>query len=201
MKKLFLILGISLIGLNSVHAQEDVNVEITPDNSWLKAGLTAGVPVGDASDFASFNVGADVRAQHLFTPNWGVGVASGYNHYFGKDGVDDFGIGLLLQTRQVKKMIASYVGENAEFERQLLAGELEVELTPQGTLAEKIRAGGAGIPAHGPDPPGPGNPAALQAPAAHHHQGLADPEGPGPAGRAGPAAAGGGDDQPDHPGR
>jgi len=62
-------------------------------------------------------------------------------------GVDDFGIGLLLQKRQVKKMIASYVGENAEFERQLLSGELEVELTPQGTLAERIRAGGAGIPA------------------------------------------------------
>ncbi|WP_162426905.1 CoA transferase subunit A [Pontibacter pudoricolor] len=62
-------------------------------------------------------------------------------------GVDDFGIGLLLQKRQVKKMIASYVGENAEFERQLLSGELEVELNPQGTLAERIRAGGAGIPA------------------------------------------------------
>lgn len=62
-------------------------------------------------------------------------------------GVDDFGIGLLLKTRQVKKMIASYVGENAEFERQLLSGELEVELTPQGTLAERIRAAGAGIPA------------------------------------------------------
>ncbi len=62
-------------------------------------------------------------------------------------GVDDFGIGLMLQQRQVKKMISSYVGENAEFERQLLSGELEVELTPQGTLAEKIRAGGAGIPA------------------------------------------------------
>jgi 3-oxoacid CoA-transferase subunit A len=62
-------------------------------------------------------------------------------------GVDDFGIGLLLQQRQVKKMISSYVGENAEFERQLLSGELEVELTPQGTLAERIRAGGAGIPA------------------------------------------------------
>lgn len=62
-------------------------------------------------------------------------------------GVDDFGIGLLLQKRQVKKMISSYVGENAEFERQLLAGELEVELIPQGTLAERIRAGGAGIPA------------------------------------------------------
>ncbi|RVT70989.1 3-oxoacid CoA-transferase subunit B [Flavobacterium sufflavum] len=62
-------------------------------------------------------------------------------------GVDDFGIGLMLQNRQVKKMISSYVGENKEFERQLLSGELEVELIPQGTLAERIRAGGAGIPA------------------------------------------------------
>ncbi|MES2798035.1 MAG: 3-oxoacid CoA-transferase [Bacteroidota bacterium] len=62
-------------------------------------------------------------------------------------GVDDFGIGLLLKTHQVKKMISSYVGENKEFERQLLSGELEVELIPQGTLAERIRAGGAGIPA------------------------------------------------------
>jgi 3-oxoacid CoA-transferase len=62
-------------------------------------------------------------------------------------GVDDFGIGLMLQTRQVKKMISSYVGENKEFERQLLSGELEVDLIPQGTLAERIRAGGAGIPA------------------------------------------------------
>jgi 3-oxoacid CoA-transferase subunit A len=62
-------------------------------------------------------------------------------------GVDGFGIGLMLKTRQVKKMISSYVGENQEFERQLLSGELEVELIPQGTLAERIRAGGAGIPA------------------------------------------------------
>lgn len=62
-------------------------------------------------------------------------------------GVDHFGIGLLLENKQVKKMISSYVGENHEFERQLLSGELEVELLPQGTLAEKIRAGGAGIPA------------------------------------------------------
>ena len=62
-------------------------------------------------------------------------------------GVDGFGLGLLLETRQVKKMIASYVGENKDFERQFLSGELEVELTPQGTLAEKLRAGGAGIPA------------------------------------------------------
>jgi len=62
-------------------------------------------------------------------------------------GVDDFGLGLLLKTKQIKRMISSYVGENAEFERQYLSGELEVELTPQGTLAERIRAGGAGIPA------------------------------------------------------
>ena len=62
-------------------------------------------------------------------------------------GVDDFGIGLLLQEKQVKKMISSYVGENAEFERQLLEGELEVDLIPQGTLAERCRAAGAGIPA------------------------------------------------------
>src|SRR5471030_585230 len=61
-------------------------------------------------------------------------------------GVDDFGMGLLLKTHQVKKVIASYVGENKEFERQVLAGELELQLTPQGTLAEKLRAGGAGIP-------------------------------------------------------
>jgi 3-oxoacid CoA-transferase subunit A len=60
-------------------------------------------------------------------------------------GVDDFGLGLLLQTRQIKKMISSYVGENATFEKQFMSGELEVELVPQGTLAERIRAGGAGI--------------------------------------------------------
>jgi 3-oxoacid CoA-transferase subunit A len=62
-------------------------------------------------------------------------------------GVDGFGLGRLLETRQIRKMISSYVGENKEFERQFLAGELEVEFTPQGTLAEKLRAGGAGIPA------------------------------------------------------
>jgi 3-oxoacid CoA-transferase subunit A len=62
-------------------------------------------------------------------------------------GVDGFGLGLLLETRQIRKMISSYVGENKEFERQFLAGELELEFTPQGTLAERLRAGGAGIPA------------------------------------------------------
>ncbi|TWI55450.1 3-oxoacid CoA-transferase subunit A [Pseudomonas duriflava] len=62
-------------------------------------------------------------------------------------GVDGFGLGLLLETRQIKKMVSSYVGENKEFERQYLSGELELEFTPQGTLAEKLRAGGSGIPA------------------------------------------------------
>ena len=62
-------------------------------------------------------------------------------------GVDGFGLGKLLETRQISKMISSYVGENKEFERQFLAGELQLEFTPQGTLAEKLRAGGAGIPA------------------------------------------------------
>ena len=61
-------------------------------------------------------------------------------------GVDDWGLGLLLRSRQIRKMVSSYVGENAEFERQFLSGELEVELVPQGTLAERMRAGGAGIP-------------------------------------------------------
>ena len=61
-------------------------------------------------------------------------------------GVDDWGLGLLLQTRQIKKMVSSYVGENAEFERQYMSGELELEFCPQGTLAERLRAGGAGIP-------------------------------------------------------
>jgi len=67
--------------------------------------------------------------------------------YSNNAGVDEWGLGILLRKRQMKKMIASYVGENKEFERQLLSGELEVELIPQGTLAERIRAGGAGIPA------------------------------------------------------
>ena len=62
-------------------------------------------------------------------------------------GVDDWGLGLLLKTRQIKKMVSSYVGENAEFERQFMSGELELEFCPQGTLAERLRAGGAGIPA------------------------------------------------------
>lgn len=72
---------------------------------------------------------------------------SGFTCISNNAGVDDFGLGLLLQNRQIKKMISSYVGENDEFERQMLSGELEVDLIPQGSLAERCRAGGAGIPA------------------------------------------------------
>jgi 3-oxoacid CoA-transferase len=73
--------------------------------------------------------------------------ATGLTAVSNNAGVDDFGLGLLLQTRQIKRMISSYVGENKTFETQYLQGDLEVELTPQGTLAERLRAGGAGIPA------------------------------------------------------
>jgi len=72
---------------------------------------------------------------------------SGFTCISNNAGVDDFGLGLLLQNKQIKKMISSYVGENDEFERQMLSGELEVDLIPQGSLAERCRAGGAGIPA------------------------------------------------------
>ena len=89
MKKIFLIVG--LLTLSPMFSQED-DIEITSDNSWLKAGLTAGVPVGDASDLSSFNLGLDLRGQYLINPNLAIGVASGYSHYFGKDGFDDFGV-------------------------------------------------------------------------------------------------------------
>lgn len=85
-------------------------------------------------------------AEHLILALRDLGV-KGITVISNNCGVDDFGMGLLLQTKQIKKMLSSYVGENAEFERQFLCGELELEFNPQGTLAERIRAGGAGIPA------------------------------------------------------
>lgn len=92
MKKLLLFIGIGLLSFGSINAQEIEDIEITPNNSWFKLGLTAGIPVGDASDISSFNLGLDVRAQYLVNPNFGIGVASGYTNYFGKDNFDDFGI-------------------------------------------------------------------------------------------------------------
>ncbi|MEL0653292.1 MULTISPECIES: hypothetical protein [unclassified Algibacter] len=88
MKKILLVAV--LFGFNSVFAQEDV--EITSDNSWLKAGIITGVPVGDVNDASSYSLGLDLRGQYLINPNIGIGVASGYNHFFGKDNVDDFGV-------------------------------------------------------------------------------------------------------------
>ena len=90
MKKLFLFTAL-ILGTSPIFAQE-TELDITSDNSWLKAGLTAGIPVGDASDVSSFNLGVDLRGQYLFNPNFAIGVASGYNHFFGKDGFDDFGV-------------------------------------------------------------------------------------------------------------
>lgn len=79
------------MGTAAIHAQ-NTDIDITPNNSWLKAGLTAGIPVGDASDISSFSAGVDLRGQYLFNPNFAIGIASGYNHFFGKDDVEDFGV-------------------------------------------------------------------------------------------------------------
>lgn len=116
--------------INKVVKNADEAVSDIPDNATLMLGGFGLCGIPENSIAALLRVG--VRGLTCISNN---------------AGVDDFGIGLMLKTRQVKKMISSYVGENAEFERQLLAGELEVELIPQGTLAERIRAGGAGIPA------------------------------------------------------
>ncbi|MEZ4876816.1 MAG: hypothetical protein R2805_04595 [Flavobacterium sp.] len=89
MKKLFLFIG--LVSINFIFAQQN-EIDITPNNSWLKAGITAGIPVGDASNFSTFNLGLDLRGQYLFNPNFGIGLASGYTHYFAKNDFDDFGI-------------------------------------------------------------------------------------------------------------
>ena len=89
MRKLFLIIG--LLCLSPIFAQQ-TEIDITPENSWLKTGLTAGVPVGDASDVSSFALGAEIRGQYLFNPNFAIGLASGYNHFFAKEQFEDFGI-------------------------------------------------------------------------------------------------------------
>jgi 3-oxoacid CoA-transferase subunit A len=116
--------------INKVVKDADDAVKDIPDNAVLMLGGfgLCGIPENSISALLKKNI-------------------TGLTCISNNAGVDDFGIGLMLKTRQVKKMISSYVGENAEFERQLLSGELEVELIPQGTLAERVRAGGAGIPA------------------------------------------------------
>lgn len=87
MKKLILMIALLVAGVT--FAQED---NVTSDNSWLKLGLNAGVPMGDADDASSFSTGLELKGQHLVTPNFGIGLTTGYSHFFGKDGADDFGV-------------------------------------------------------------------------------------------------------------
>lgn len=115
--------------------------KIYPDAKTALAGL-----VFDGMTVMSGGFGLCGIPENLITALRDTGV-KGLTVISNNAGVDDFGLGLLLKTHQIKKMISSYVGENKEFERQFLAGELELEFNPQGTLAERIRAGGAGIPA------------------------------------------------------
>jgi len=116
--------------MNKVVASADEAIQDIPDNSTLVVGGfgLCGIP----ENLINALVKKGVKGLTCVSNN---------------AGVDDWGLGLLLQTKQIRKMVSSYVGENAEFERQFLAGELEVEFAPQGTLAERMRAGGAGIPA------------------------------------------------------
>lgn len=87
MKKVILLFALLVVG--TTFAQE---VDISSKNSWLKLGLNAGLPVGDADNFSTFSLGLDVKGQYLVNPNFGIGVATGYTNYFGKDGADDFGL-------------------------------------------------------------------------------------------------------------
>src|SRR5436309_16025166 len=114
-----------------------------------KVVATASDAVNDVPDGATLVVGGFGLCgipENLINALVALGVKN-LTYVSNNAGVDDWGLGLLLQTKQIRKMVSSYVGENAEFERQYLAGELEVEFCPQGTLAERMRAGGAGIPA------------------------------------------------------
>jgi hypothetical protein len=112
--------------------------------SWGDSTLNPGFLNSHRAWWAGFGIVRDPEQLIIALRDSGV---KGLTCISNNAGVDDWGLGLLLQTRQIKKMISSYVGENATFEKQFLGGELEIEFNPQGTLAERIRAGGAGIPA------------------------------------------------------
>jgi 3-oxoacid CoA-transferase/3-oxoacid CoA-transferase subunit A len=115
-------------------------------NKVVSSAREAVADIGDGAVVMAGGFGLCGIPEHLIAALCATGVR-GLTFISNNCGVDDFGLGLLLRARQIRKMISSYVGENKEFERQFLSGELEVELCPQGTLAERIRAGGAGIPA------------------------------------------------------
>lgn len=109
--KRFALLAVMTFTIGSLSAQKSENININKKNSWFKAGLTAGFPVGDISDASSFRLGADLRAQNMLTPNVGMGIATGYNHYFGKDNVDDFGtIPVTAFVRYYPKSSGIYAG-------------------------------------------------------------------------------------------
>lgn len=112
----------------------------------VSSALEAVQDIPDGAHLAVGGFGLCGIPEHLIAALAHTGV-KGLTCYSNNAGIDDFGLGILLRNRQIRKMVSSYVGENAEFERQFLSGELEVELVPQGTLAERMRAGGAGIPA------------------------------------------------------
>ncbi len=112
----------------------------------VSSALEAVKDIPDGAHLAVGGFGLCGIPEHLIAALAQTGVKD-LTCYSNNAGVDDFGLGILLQNRQIRKMVSSYVGENAEFERQYLHGELEVEFSPQGTLAERMRAGGAGIPA------------------------------------------------------
>ena len=112
----------------------------------VSSALEAVRDIPDGAHLAVGGFGLCGIPEHLISALAQTGVRE-LTCYSNNAGVDDFGLGILLRQHQVRKMVSSYVGENAEFERQFLSGELEVELVPQGTLAERMRAGGAGIPA------------------------------------------------------
>ncbi|HJV38034.1 MAG TPA: CoA transferase subunit A [Geothrix sp.] len=112
----------------------------------ISTALEAVKDIPDGAHLAVGGFGLCGIPEHLIAALAQTGV-KGLTCYSNNAGVDDFGLGILLRNRQIHKMVSSYVGENAEFARQFLSGELEVELVPQGTLAERMRAGGAGIPA------------------------------------------------------
>ncbi len=109
MKKVVLLF--SVMCLNFSFGQEMEEIKVTKKNSWFKAGITAGVPVGDLSDFSSFNIGADLRAQYMVTPHFAIGAASGYNHFFGKNDAKDFGmIPLALYSRYYFQEEGVFIG-------------------------------------------------------------------------------------------
>lgn len=109
MKKVVLLFSVMCFSFG--FGQDREEIKVTKKNSWFKAGITAGVPLGDVKDFSSLSLGADLRGQYMITPHLAIGAASGYNHFFGKNGADDFGVvPLALYSRYYFKEEGMFVG-------------------------------------------------------------------------------------------